>query len=228
MAESPEHPFGKIRLEALKKSAPFFKRQDSFYIDVGRSVTAWSRLEDQLFLILLQALLIHGKLVAILFYRTPTLDGKLSLVDEIVRAVLPLRTPPNGGKEHPSVKIWMALQKDIKALLPERNAIAHDAPFSEGVSMKADEEGDLVIEHTDETKFGIRVSDLQRLRSGADRVVTEERLLHHPWEVSKLTKRLQEFSRLLPNKPLWEMEGVYAAEAEKAASVGGPTPEQGE
>jgi hypothetical protein len=43
---------------------------------------------------------------AIIYYRTPTLNARLGLTEEIVQSVLPKRPKKSGGHYHPSVKAW--------------------------------------------------------------------------------------------------------------------------
>jgi hypothetical protein len=62
---------------------------------------------------------------AIIYYRTPTIDARLQLADELVRTVLPKRGKNDGGHDHQDVKIWNELRKEINSLLPIRNRIAH-------------------------------------------------------------------------------------------------------
>jgi hypothetical protein len=47
------------------------------------------------------------------------------LVDELIRTVLPERERKDGGHDHDDVKIWERLCKEIGALLPIRNRLAH-------------------------------------------------------------------------------------------------------
>lgn len=98
---------------------------DEFFKWVGVSITEWSRVEEQLFVICRKCLKTRYDLAAIAYYRTPQLDARLKLVDELVRATLPQRAKKNGGHDHPDVKQWISVKAEITALLETRRRIAH-------------------------------------------------------------------------------------------------------
>ena len=58
---------------------------------------------------------------AIIYYKTPGLEARFSLTDEIVRSVLPKKRP--GGHDHPSVKVWDNAIKVRHDLLSMRRRI---------------------------------------------------------------------------------------------------------
>ena len=70
------------------------------------------------------------KLSAIVFYRTPTLDARISLTDEIVTAIMPQPAKKNGGHSHPLLVEWQKIILSIRELLPVRNSIAHNEVIS--------------------------------------------------------------------------------------------------
>jgi hypothetical protein len=49
----------------------------------------------------------------------------LTLATELVGSVLPKREPPSGGHEHPDLRLWKDIEKDLRNLLRVRNRIAH-------------------------------------------------------------------------------------------------------
>jgi hypothetical protein len=108
---------------------------DEFFKWVGICITEWSRVEDQLFLICRKCLKTRFDLAAIVYYRTPQLDARLKLVDELVRATLPQRAKKNGGHDHPDVKQWISVKAEITALLETRRRIAHH-PMTSGLDLE--------------------------------------------------------------------------------------------
>jgi hypothetical protein len=103
--------------------ADLFAQQ--FYYYVGQCITAWAKVEEHLFEIVLTSLGASRQRTAIIYYRTPTIDTRLQLVDELIRTVLPQRTRKDGGHDHPDVIIWDKLRKEIGEHFPTRNRIAH-------------------------------------------------------------------------------------------------------
>jgi hypothetical protein len=68
---------------------------DEFHMMVGYCIAEWARVEDALFRIFQACLSIKAEQCAILYYRTPSLDTRLVLVDEIVKSVLPKKPKPS-------------------------------------------------------------------------------------------------------------------------------------
>jgi hypothetical protein len=99
--------------------------ETSFLMHPGYCISTWAEVEQKLFEICWKALQSPREQAAIVYYRTPTLDARLTLTDELLRHVLPKRERPNGGHDHPDVMAWDALDKEITELLPTRNRLAH-------------------------------------------------------------------------------------------------------
>ena len=85
---------------------------EEFHLMIGECVAGWAHVDDELFRIFHHCV---GPLVqcSIIYYRTPGLDVRFALVDEIVGSVLPKRERRSGGHDHPSVKAW----KTAKAVI---------------------------------------------------------------------------------------------------------------
>lgn len=96
-----------------------------FYSWIGKCITAWAQVEKRLFTICHRSLNTTKQRAAIIYYRTPTIDSRLKLVDELVRTALPIKQRKNGGHDHKDVIYWDKLRKDITAHFPLRNRIAH-------------------------------------------------------------------------------------------------------
>jgi hypothetical protein len=101
------------------------KTYDNFFQWVGIAITQWAHIEDQLFMICHKCLRTRLDLASIVYYRTPTLDARLKLADELLGANLPERQPKNGGHDHPDLIQWIAIRKNLEGLLTTRRRIAH-------------------------------------------------------------------------------------------------------
>jgi hypothetical protein len=88
-----------------------------FHMYVGLCITAWAKVEEQLFRMCARCLGTSDELAAIVYYRTPNMDTRLKLVDELLRAVLPKRKRKSGGHDHPDVKKWNTLRSNLEDLL---------------------------------------------------------------------------------------------------------------
>ena len=99
---------------------------------MGYCIAEWARVEDTLFEICHAALRCPKEQAAVVYYRTPQLDARLSLADELVKLVLPRHTV--GQSPHDDRKAWDAILKQVRDLTPTRNRIAHHpvAPRSPG------------------------------------------------------------------------------------------------
>src|ERR1019366_5285477 len=97
--------------------------EDEFYMWLGKCIASWSSVENHLFNICTLCLGATAHQSAIIYYRTPTIDSRLSLVDELVKSRMPAKAP--GEHDHDDLKLWDRLRKDIALLLATRNRLAH-------------------------------------------------------------------------------------------------------
>jgi hypothetical protein len=111
---------------------------DEFYEWVGKCIKEWASIEALLYMVYATVLDAHPTQLAIIFYRTPTLDARLSLIDELVTAALPQRK--QGGKKHADAIEWAKLLKDIRSLLKTRNLLAY-APVGRAHFTEWNEDG---------------------------------------------------------------------------------------
>lgn len=102
---------------------------EEFYQWIGICITSWAKVENILFSICGIALGSTDESAAIIYYRTPTLDSRLSLTDELVRLKLPKKEKPDGGHDDSLVTEWVEIEKSIRALLAFRNAMAHQPVY---------------------------------------------------------------------------------------------------
>jgi hypothetical protein len=115
----------RTRFMSEKSIANFNKRHDEFLRLIGLCITAWSRIEAMLFDLCQHALGASSQATAIVFYRTPTLDTRINLCDELLRTILPTPERKNGGHEHMLAGEWRRIKKTLQDLMPERNFMAH-------------------------------------------------------------------------------------------------------
>src|SRR5580704_14046716 len=97
---------------------------EEFYMMMGQCIAAWAEVDDELFRIFRDCVGPYEQ-SAIIYYRTPGLDIRFGLTDEIVRSVLPKKPRRSGSHHHPNVKVWRAAQGDYQDLLAVRRRIAH-------------------------------------------------------------------------------------------------------
>jgi hypothetical protein len=106
-----------------------------FHMYVGFCITAWAKVEEHLFDTLQSMLNASRKNAALVYYKTPSLNARISLIDELVRAALP---PPRSGKQHHHDLIrWKAINKKLTDLLKIRRQIAHQ-PIRVTYRMRSD------------------------------------------------------------------------------------------
>jgi len=123
-------PFGSFEIPEGAGPLTVETRRKEFYQLIGQCIKEWAKVEEKLFELCVFALKAPRKQTAIVYYKSPTLDTRLNLVDDLVRAILPQRERKDGGHDHPHVIAWTKLHKAIKDVLPERNLLAH-APVKE-------------------------------------------------------------------------------------------------
>jgi hypothetical protein len=95
------------------------KRRDEFYKLIGQCIKKWADVETQLFELCVLALKSPGQQAAIVYYKSPTINSRLTLVDELLRAILPPRDREDGGHDHPLVSEWIDIFREIEAQAPQ-------------------------------------------------------------------------------------------------------------
>ena len=155
---------------------------------LGFAITEWAHIEAELFQVCEAILQTQRKLVAIIYYRTPTLDARLKLTDELILAIAPQPERKSGGHPHPTIKLWSNLRKDIEKSLPTRNQLAHSpaAPLA-----KFDQnDGAIIVD----IGYASYMSNTEQLRGGKPKDALKLRdMQYHIASVSKLINRLRNF-----------------------------------
>jgi len=157
---------------------------------IGQCIAAWARADDELFGIFRDCLGPYEQ-SAIIYYRTPGLDQRFSLTDELVRSVLPKRVKKSGGHDHPSVTAWNKAKDGYQELLAVRRRIAHHPvtirwrPFAVGDP----------INTPPPSWFEIYISQHEQLREKSADIppLRIEDLRKHLAAVERLRERLHHF-----------------------------------
>jgi hypothetical protein len=151
---------------AKAPSGPWQRLGDEFFLMVGNCITEWARVEDALFNICWRCLGGSKETAAIVYYRTPSIDVRMSLTDELVKSVLPKRARKSGGHDHSDVKLWNDIETDFRDLQQPRNQIAHH-PVT--VQQRRFSANDAVGTPIFESWFEIYVSQAEQLRERSTR-----------------------------------------------------------
>jgi hypothetical protein len=170
------------------------ERADNFYLLIGHCIANWAQADEQLFYICRECIGPYEQ-SAIIYYRTPGMDIRLNLVDELVKSVLPKRKRKSGGHDHPLVKQWNDIVAGIKNLLSVRRRIAHQ-PVQTTANLL------LLFANPsafNENAFRISPSDHEKLRekeSDVSPIVIDD-LREHLLAVDEFTQRLRGFREKL-------------------------------
>ncbi len=170
---------------------------NDFFVQVGFAITAWAHVDESLFRIF-QACVGPAKQCAIIYYRTPGLDSRFKLVDEIVLSVLPERINRNGGHDHASVKAWKKTIAPHEGLLKVRRRIAHH-PVSPKWTSQSSMGGDSNLDGGKPDpvlSFDIYANEMERLRrcTGENETLGLSDLKDHSNRVRHLDHELHTFA----------------------------------
>lgn len=174
-------------------------RHDNLFMWIGICIKEWAKVEAALFEVchlILKADIAH---VAIIFYRTPTLDSRLTLADELVRTIIPARGKK--GSRHKNLAAWDQLVKDIRALLPVRNLLAHSPLQYVHHTEWSESEETGEIEPIESYWLEIATSYQERLRGRPARSVKDEELPNHFQKILAVLVQLSLFVTRLKAKP---------------------------
>jgi hypothetical protein len=163
---------------------------------VGHCITAWAGLEDRLFEILWCILGCPQERAAIVYYKTPQLEARLTLTDELVRSILP--KTGSGTQPHPDLKAWDAVRKSISEELAVRRRIAHQ-PVRTGkviIPLSGDEKSLMMSGHLEFSYYEIYVSENEALRGKMAKpdTLNIHDLMEHEQTVKGLALQLHAFN----------------------------------
>jgi len=177
------------------------RRSDEFHMHVGYCIAEWAKVEEELFRICWQCLGSGARQAAVVYYRSPSLDTRLTLVDELVESVMPQAERKSGGHPHPVFKMWVQIKTELTNLKPIRNHLAHHpvTPWDFKVVGLTDDPVN-VAWHEIETGYWERL----RPHSKPYEPLKIEDLKAHRPAVQALAAKLKHFRSvtLLPHAPL--------------------------
>jgi hypothetical protein len=176
--------------ETRKEIQTLTAQQREFYQLVGHCIKAWASIEDQLFAACDLILKTNPRLVAIIFYRTPTIDTRLQLTSELLQCVLPQREKAGSGRDHPIVAQWKQFEKEIRELLPIRNLLAHSPVW---MVVNSPAVFDSVGNITSPVTMAIATSPKERLRGRDPRQISDHELLSHLETINTIRANLAQF-----------------------------------
>ena len=140
--------------------------KDEFHMWMGYCIANWAKVEALLFQVFWVALRSPLQTAAIVYYRTPTVAGRLGLTDELVKKNLPAPTRPKskGGHDHESVQEWAAIHDEIKNLLGVRSSLAHRPVSVRDEHYTVDEDSGAFSEILGTAWAELHVSETERFR----------------------------------------------------------------
>jgi hypothetical protein len=109
-------------------------RHDEFFKWVGICIKEWAKIERELFDLCSIVLNADIKHVAIIYYRTPSIEGRISLTDDLLKT---LWQKQPGQHETTELRNWKEIRNVIRSLIPVRNLIAH-APINYNISVEVE------------------------------------------------------------------------------------------
>ena len=145
---------------------------------VGLCLTRWGLLDEIVFKIFHEILHTETKLAAIIYYKSPSLDTRLNLCDELVAAAFPYLA----GKPKPQIiRMWNGIREALRKLTPVRNALAHHNVGSMSEIQMVQQEDKIFRAKGSTTRMEIRLNQYQRLRDGNNlvKLVKDEELPSH-------------------------------------------------
>jgi hypothetical protein len=193
MPETPEQAKPR-RLRAATKipSKTVQDLADEFHSLIGYCIAEWAKVDEELFRICWVCLGSYRERAALIYYRTPTLDARLTLVDQLTSLVLPPKERA-GAHDHPDVILWRDIAGNFRELLHPRRRIAHQ-PVRGGTEYFRAGQSQAGSPLSFFLPFGIYVSEAEQLRHKAQEPpLTKKNLQQHLRSLTALTSRLHDF-----------------------------------
>lgn len=166
-----------IIIKAHPTSKQSIADRDKFLCLIGESITVWSFIDRALFILFDKALVATTQKAAIIYYKSPTLRGRVSLLDALLKHVLKNR----------SLEAWKKINRRIEDLAAIRNVIAHEPPKRLGTSRK----GRAVY------IYSLHVEPAKRLAGRPANVMYAKDLRSHIRQAEKLERSISQFVGVL-------------------------------
>jgi hypothetical protein len=111
---------------------PYLSEQDKeLLLWVGLCITEWATIEHLLFRLTIVVLGVTPNHAATIYRKTPTLDSRITLIDELVSRVLLDSNPEKSGRHKSGLSLtWHVLVRDMTGLKSFRNKLAHWTRFT--------------------------------------------------------------------------------------------------
>jgi hypothetical protein len=101
-------------------------KQTDLLLWVGLCITEWAQIEYLLFQLTMEVLGVGPKRGAIIYRSTTQLKARITLIDELVKAVLDETDPITKDKHKSGLHLsWNSIYKDLNKHLELRNKLAH-------------------------------------------------------------------------------------------------------
>jgi hypothetical protein len=168
---------------------PIAEVSQEFYNAVGMAITEWANIDAELFHVCAAILKTAQHHVAIIYYRTPTLDTRLTLTDDLARSLFPKLK--SGEHATAPEKAWSALRTDIKGELPIRNQLAH-SPAAPNVEFGERNKAGYPVSITD-VWFASFTSATEKLRGRTEKELRLGDVKSHIVKVGAFINRLRNF-----------------------------------
>jgi hypothetical protein len=165
--------------------------EQRFFYLMGFAISRWAHVDRELFRYYRFAIGGNQKAVALTFYDNKTIGSHLAMVDALLKISLPNLLWDQ----------WEGIYKEIRALLPIRNALAHD-PVSAVISVAVQLSKDRTASTTRELSISHRSEkDALNPKRDSSKPITETELLAHIHRVIALENKMYAFNRVLPKRP---------------------------
>lgn len=96
---------------------------DEFHMWMGMCIALWATVETRIFRICWKSLACSEERAAIVYFKSPSLEARMTLTQELVESVLPKTT--TGQPIHDDLKAWNEIVGAFNRLKQIRNRIAH-------------------------------------------------------------------------------------------------------
>jgi hypothetical protein len=173
----------------------------TFFSWIGVCIKEWAKIEAVLFKLCGHVLGAKPQHVAIVYYRTPSLEGRLQLTNELLSSFFP-KNP--GEHDDPIFVTWKNLKNEIQDMMPIRNELAHSpVEYDVKLQIMLDRETNKSSLDTVHSRIKVNTSRDETLRSGKSNSHDVEAIKLHHRDLQNVWSRLNDFSRdLFALKPL--------------------------
>ena len=132
-------------LIAMAKLPTLTKQEEELLIWVGLCITEWAKIDYLLLRLTAQVLEVGSGRAAIVYLRTPTLGGRITLIDELITRIISASDAIDNRKTKSNAKKeWEGLARYLNELISFRNKLAHWPRVNQSLSLPSGEMSDPV------------------------------------------------------------------------------------